>query len=456
MFQNLRRRTLVRIVSFTTAALLALLCTLVIQQRALMRARQVNANTYLRAFDQLTSSVDKLDSALEKCVYATTSPMLAALSSEVYAEALSAQQALGELPYANLQLEETAAFVAKTGDYAAALSKAVASSDGYTGSQLEEVQALHEAASTLKERLRALETSLYDGTTQLEDVDEVTARLQALTDSESDILAGSSYQDIEAEFPELPTLIYDGPFSHHLQSREAKALEGKNQCSREEARSIAAQWLDLPQERLSDCSDLNGELPCWVFGGETENGAFTIEVTKQGGEVLSWGADREMGAERIGREEAMELARSYLEERGLTGMEATYSIDQGNCLTVNFAYAQEKVLCYPDLVKVELAMDTGDVVGYEASGYLMNHTQREGLSPSVSREKARTVVSDQLTIQKEGLAVIPTDGEYEELCWEFQCENEDGIHYIVYVNAETGAEQKLLRLIEDESGTLVQ
>jgi hypothetical protein len=41
------------------------------------------------------------------------------------------------------------------------------------------------------------------------------------------------------------------------------------------------------------------------------------------------------------------------------------------------------------------------------------------------------------------------------LCWESQCENQDGIHYIVYLNATTGEEQKLFRLIEDESGTLV-
>lgn len=453
MSHTVGRRTLVRIVSFSAALLLALLGGLLIQTQALRRARQINANTCLRAFDQLTSSVEKLDNALEKCVYATTAPMLAALSSEVYAEALEAQQALGELPYANVQLEETAAFVAKTGDYAAALSKSVAAEGGYTGNQLEEVKALYTAAETLTERLSALENGLYDGTAELEDVDAVTERLAALTDAESDILAGSSYQDIEAEFPELPTLIYDGPFSHHLESREPKLLAGRETVTKDEARAIAADWLSIAESNLSDLAELNGEVPCWVFGAED---SLTISVTKQGGEVYQFGKDCEAGAETLSREQGMERAVTYLTEHNISGMEATYSVDKGNCLTVNLAFRDGDVLCYPDLIKVEVAMDTGEVVGYEAGGYLMNHTERDNLTPVIGVDKARKLVSQELTIQREGLAVIPTDGEYEALCWEFQCENGEGTHYLVYVNAESGAEQKLLRLVEDESGTLVQ
>lgn len=454
MSLNLRRRTLVRIISFLAAAIIALGGALLMQQRKLIYERRVNANTYLRAFDQLTSSVDKLDAALEKCIYTTTAPMLSALSSEVYAEALSAQQALGELPYANIQLEQTAALVAKTGDYAAALAKSVAANDGYTGEQQQEVKALHKAASSLKERLHELENRLYDGSAMLEDAAAVTQRLSELTEN-GDVLAGSSYQEIETEFPELPTLIYDGPFSQHLQSRSAKVLDGTDEVSREEARRIAAQWLGLSENDLADEPDINGEMPCWVFAGSRNDAVFTINVTKQGGAVLSWGNDRAMGAEQLTREEAQQAAERYLEEHGFEGMSASYSMDKGNALTVNFAATQGDVTCYPDLVKVEVAMDTGEVVGFEASGYLMNHAQRTDVTPVLTQEEASQVVSGELKVLSTKLAIVPTEGEYEVLCWEFKCENEDGYHYIVYVNAENGAEQKLFRLVEDESGTLV-
>ena len=51
--------------------------------------------------------------------------------------------------------------------------------------------------------------------------------------------------------------------------------------------------------------------------------------------------------------------------------------------------------------------------------------------------------------------MIPTSGSHEVFCWEFKCETEDGQHLIVYLNALTGAEEKLFLLLEDESGTLV-
>ena len=52
------------------------------------------------------------------------------------------------------------------------------------------------------------------------------------------------------------------------------------------------------------------------------------------------------------------------------------------------------------------------------------------------------------------LAVIPTSGQNEVFCHEFKMKTGDGQHYIVYVNAETGYEENILILIEDENGTL--
>ena len=75
-------------------------------------------------------------------------------------------------------------------------------------------------------------------------------------------------------------------------------------------------------------------------------------------------------------------------------------------------------------------------------------------APAVAVEAARGKVSPKLKVLREQLAMVPTDGEYEVLCWEFTCEAENGQHYIVCINAATGAEQKILILLEDENGTL--
>ena len=85
----------------------------------------------------------------------------------------------------------------------------------------------------------------------------------------------------------------------------------------------------------------------------------------------------------------------------------------------------------------------------------MNHTLRSFPVLSVSGEEARGVVSPALTVLSQQLSLIPTGGEYEVLCHEFKCRSEEGQHILVYVNAQTGQEEKILILLEDESGTLV-
>jgi hypothetical protein len=72
----------------------------------------------------------------------------------------------------------------------------------------------------------------------------------------------------------------------------------------------------------------------------------------------------------------------------------------------------------------------------------------------VDRETAANQVGGSLTILSHDLSVIPTDGQYEKFCHEFKCENEGGQHYLIYVNAVTGQQEKILILLEDESGTL--
>lgn len=111
--------------------------------------------------------------------------------------------------------------------------------------------------------------------------------------------------------------------------------------------------------------------------------------------------------------------------------------------------------CYPDLAKVGVALDTGDVVSFESEGYLMNHGDRTLPAPAVSEAEAAAQVDGSLTVLAHQLALIPTGGEYEVLCHEFKCQNASGGHVLVYVDAADGRQERILLLQEDENGTLV-
>lgn len=450
-----KRRVRVLAASFTAAAF-AVSVGFGVQgyARAEDYRRQLD-NGYRQAFTELTTAAGELDAALEKVTYATTPSLFASLCAQAYAKALAAQTALGELPYGNVELEQTAAFFAKAGDYAMAMARGAGAEGVCTDENRETLRGLAAAAGELSATLQALQLQLDGGALHPEDVAAVEARLAAAAEDGGQITGGSAFQTVEADFPQVPTLIYDGPFSEHLSSRTPQMLEGLPQVTEEEARRAAAAFAGLRAEVFTPTSDGAGNLPAWGFSALADGGELYVEITKQGGQVLQMLSSRPVGEAALSRKEGVEQAASFLDAHGYQDMAPSYFLEGDGILTVHFAPVLDGVYCYPDLVKVGVALDNGDVVSFEAHGYLMNHGAREPAAPAVSADEAAERVDSSLTILSRQLALIPTGGEYEVLCHEFKCQNADGGHVLVYVNAATGQQERILLLLEDENGTLV-
>ncbi len=456
MTRLLRRRTKVRAVTYLTAAFLLLAGTVIQQNMEIVQYHRYTSNQYTHAFAELTASMNDISTSLEKQTCVNSPAQITALGTEVYGQAQAAQQAIGELPYADIELEQTAAFVSKVGDYVQAISRSAAANGGYSGDELENVKALAKVSRNLSTALEGLELQVYQGDAQLEDLKTVEGRMSdTKTVASGDEKAEGNFKAMETDFPELPTLIYDGPFSDSLQSKSAKALEGLEEVSRAKARTIAAKFLEVNSDALTDYGTIEGDVPAWVFMLQGEKGTCTIRVTKTGGKVLSMICSRAVEGATINQKEAVKKAQAFLEARGYTDLEENYYSESNGTLTINFTAVQDDVLLYPDLIKVEVALDNGEIAGFEGENYLMHHVKREKLTPTITSDKAKESISKALELLDVRLALIPTPGEDEVLCWECTCQTEDGIHCIVYVNAKTGAEEKILLLQEDETGTLV-
>ena len=450
-----KRRVRVLAASFTAAAF-AVSVGFGVQgyARAEDYRRQLD-NGYRQAFTELTTAAGELDAALEKVTYATTPALFATLCAQAYATAQAAQSALGELPYGNVELEQTAAFFAKAGDYAMAMARGTNGEGVCTDENRETLRGLAAAAGELSATLQELQLQLDGGALHPEDVAAVEARLAAAAEDGGQITGGSAFQTVEADFPQVPTLIYDGPFSEHLSSRTPQMLEGLPQVTEEEARRAAAAFAGLRAEVFTPTSDGAGNLPAWGFSALADGGELYVEITKQGGQVLQMLSSRPVGEAALSRKEGVEQAAAFLDAHGYQDMAPSYFLEGDGILTVHFAPVLDGVYCYPDLVKVGVALDNGDVVSFEAHGYLMNHGAREPAAPAVSADEAAERVDSSLTVLSRQLALIPTGGEYEVLCHEFKCQNADGGHVLVYVNAATGQQERILLLLEDENGTLV-
>lgn len=412
------------------------------------KAERLLSNTYYHAFTELTTAAGELDSALQKVTYTTPGPLQDSLYQQIYAKALAAQYALGELPYASMELEQTAAFFAKTGDYAMSLTR------GGTSDAREQLAALSRIAEDLSVSLNQLQGELEAGALDLNRVTQATRRLSD-SEAKSEMDGGVTFQTVESDFPELPSLVYDGPFSEHMSAATPKALEGLSDVTPEEARERAAAFLNVSPGALTLASTGNGVLPTYSFTLPQDGGTGYIEVTRQGGQVLSYFQDRCPTQPSLSVEEAVSIAQNYLTAWAFPHMEPSYHIQREGLLTIHFAPVEQEIYCYPDLVKLTIALDNGKLLGYEAHGYLYQHRIRSFPAPAVSQDTARAAVPGGVEVLSAQKALIPTQGGTEEvLTYEFKCQTAEGRHVLIYVNAETGLQQNILLLLEDESGTL--
>ena len=443
----LRRRDRVRLISYILAALLLFTLLLLRSQRRAKRWEEYTENSWHRAFGTLSADMTEIDTALRKCSVSGSEALVGEAAVEIYARAQEAQALLGELPLSDWQLENITGYLGKLGDYALALSRS-AFRGRMTAEERETLNALGEAASRLNEGFLTMQAALEDGSLTAGELQTLSSELP-----EGTTLLGDDLLLLEDDFPELPTLVYDGPYSESAVIGPARMLEGLAEISEAEAISAAAAFTGRQAAEFSLLGVSEGTLPCYLLTAGQGSDAVTLRVTRQGGRVADMVGSRSGEEGLLRPEKAAEKAKAFLSDRGYDAVQETYWTKENGTLLISFAGVQDGWVCYPDLIKVRVALSDGEIVGFDAAGYLLNHTERCFPEPA-DADEARQAVSPALRIVTEGLAVIPTEGKQERCCREFKCEAEDGTHFIVYTDAETNEEVKLLMLLEDENGTL--
>ncbi len=398
-----------------------------------------------RAFGELASSVSDMEVSLTKSLCAASPELFTACCADVYAKSLTAQAALGQLPDQGQGLEATASFLSKAGSYSLSLAKSAAGGNGPGEKDYENLAALQETAGALTQDLMELYHALRTGSISLEQLSE---------DAEDAEDLNPSLLEIEEAFPALPTLIHDGPFSDEEQEPNPKQLQGLSDVSEEDALAAAAEFTGW--EELTPLGLRESEIPVYVFQAEVNGETHIAEVTKQGGRVITMRSTEAAHAQNLSQEEASQIAAEFLHSHGFENMAESYHQIEAGHSVILYVCQENGVLLYPDMVKVAVSLDTGHVSGFDCAGYLGSHTQRILPGAVIAEETAMETVSPWLTPEASTLAVIPGSGDKELYCYEILCTAKDGRHCMVYVNAVTGEEEKILILIENESGTLTR
>lgn len=414
--------------------------------------RQASENSYNLAFYELVDYVNSVEVYLAKSLVSNTPEHGAETLTYVWREANLAQSYLARLPISSSELENTAKFLNQVSDYSYSLSRKNIDDEPLTEQDLNNLNELHQYSVELKNTLNQLSADLNEGRISW---GELTKKGSPVFAQEVSNISKESFSNLEENFHEYAGLIYDGAFSEHMTNPERKGLTGEN-IDEETAKQRAIEFFGSENVKEINSNGLteNANIQSFDFSVVKNDGNDAwISISQKGGHVVFSNSTKDVGAEVITQEQANEIGQKFLDSRGITNMKPTYYQKQEGIVTINYAYIQNDVTVYSDLVKLKIALDNGEILGMETTGYLNSHYERNFATPKISQEEARSKINTNLEITSEGMAMIPTEYQTEVLCWEFKGKL-DGRQFLVYINVETGKEEDVLVILETAEGTL--
>jgi hypothetical protein len=429
-------------IRFSTFLLMLLIVTSVF---AIMANAQNNKyelfkeSVYNRALNELNDCINDVNVNLAKIEYLTSPSELNTVTSLINGAVNTAKSFIGQLPLNNVSLDKLQKYLTQTASYVTLISNKKLSNEEVSDEEYETLI-----------KLKSYSNELVQQFSLLQDITRTNGNIvKAMTNTSfGDIPEIISLDNIFAEYP---TLIYDGPFSDSdkLEIRNYHILEKEYPIDMIKAEKIARSFIG---QAIRLKSYLNEDITPAVYTYSCGNAY--VDITKNGGRLLRFAIDQPVTEIVLKESEALSACKAFIENQGYTNMTETYYMSESGILMANYAYTQGDIICYSDLIKVGVTLDTGKVCYYDADSYLKNHIARDIPSVIIPESEAAEKVTGKLEIKNSRMALIPTEYGKEKFCYEFSCVNSNGEQYLVYINAVNGNQENVLMLLDTGHGTL--
>lgn len=441
------KRGYIRVLSFGILLLTVIIAAAVINLTNANAYKAELEATYQQSLSELGENLNSIETNFSKGLYANSAETLTEISSDIFTETQSAKQALSRLPVSQMNLTTTYKFLTQAGDYAAYISNKAVANNEISQKDRESIEMLLKYSRSFANNVNSM-VSLCNSGLKITD-NSVSAN------SEINVSGlKNTFSQAEETFADYPTLLYDGPYADAVLQKKAEMTKNKKTYSDEEAKKIAAKYLNADENKISYEGEESGNLESYIF----RYGKYSIAITKYGGYLNYILYSGKIEETKIDKDTAILNAKQYLEKTGYKSMkESYYSVNDNICL-INFNYVTpNNTHCYADLVKVGVAMDSGKIVSVEAGGYLTNHKKRAEIKKAIPKDKAQKGINPNLEVLGVKTCIIPKENGLEKNCYEFHCRSKKNFdEVLIYVNAETGVEEDIKLLLYSDNGTLVK
>ncbi|HBV86693.1 MAG TPA: spore gernimation protein [Desulfosporosinus sp.] len=418
--------------------------------------RLLAENNNRRAINDFASHLDQLETDMAKGNVANNPAQKILYLSQVSSNSDAALKDFAQIPAQQTGLSYVGQFLTQSGDFARTLAQRIAGGGTISAEEEKTLRDMHERLMPVNQKVQELIVRMDTEQLVWTDPDPTIRERLGLGTQVAEAAADGSeapsksvrsgLDQLDASLQKLPPFSYSGEYATRVVAKPLGLPKGN--VTRDQSLERARNFLNKV-----GYSNANPE-----FGGESQGelGGYIwkfkeayLEVSRQGGVITLYRDQRGMEPRTLSIEEASVKAKGVLKSLGWQ-LVITSSEEFGSYVQFDAVVEKDGVRIYPDKVRLMIALDNGQLIGLDSVPYYAFHHSRT-FPAKISMDQAVRKLRSGFQVLESRLAVIVKAGNREVYCYEFRGRYQ-GEEYLVYLNAATGAEEKIQRIIKTPQG----
>lgn len=400
-------------------------------------------NQYQRAFHDLTYHINKLEEELSKSIVINSRGQRVPNMATIWRLSYAAQSDVGQLPLTLMPFNKTEEFLSNMADFSYQVAIRDLNENPLTEQEWSTLRELHKRARDIQKELDNVQSKVLAKNLRWMDVETALAT----EDKQMDNTIVDGFRTVDKRVGEYKELNWGTSITSIEQRKKdgIKNIKGK-EISRTEAKQVALKFLGINDQSVNVEVDENGkgtEYSSYSVTIKKEDGdPIHLDVTKKGGHVVWLLNEREINQPSLSFNQAREKAMQFLRRHGYDAMEFSASDQYEQLAVFTAVHKQGDVRIYPDAVTVKVALDNGEVTGFQAEKYMLYHVKRDIAEPELTRKEALDKIHHKLNVRESRLSLIENGMGEEVLCYEF-IGTMGNKTYRVFINASDGSEEEI-------------
>lgn len=424
--------------------------------------RIASENNNRRALNDFASQIDQLETDMAKGNVASNPAQKILYLTQVSSKSDVALKDFAQIPAEQTGLSYVGQFLTQSGDFSKTLAQKIAGGGTITAEEEKILRDMHKRLMPVNQKVQDLITRIDTENLVWTDPDPTlrqrlgfgTQVAEAAADGSENPSKSvrSGLDQLDASLQKLPPFSYTGEYATRVVPKPLGLPSGE--VTREQALQKGRDF--LRKIGYSDTTpefegNTQGDLGGYRFKVKEEG---HMEVTRKGGVVSFFRDPRSIEPRTLSVEEAAQKANQILKNLGWQQLVITSTEDFGAYVQFDAVVEKEGVRIYPDKVRLMIALDNGLPVGFDAVPYYAFHHDRT-FPTKLTLDQALHKLRTDFQVMESRLAVIVKSGNQEVYCYEFRGKYQ-GEEYLVYLNAETGVEENIQRIIKTPRGEYLQ